>query len=236
MSQTKYKFLKGKKINFEVLKQYLKRNSQKSQSTEGRKAQTDKYIKLAEEIRHRSESRKKMDYTSSFYQSISKFKKIYPRNKLDYIRMNFLTEAKMHETSHYKMYGTLNKSVDSSDTNRLFNNFISGSSTINVNQAQGIPSVISEQQREGLDRKRKIDIKKLNLSTCNSRYRASSSFPMKPLKVKIKSITSNYLHNSRHRKFERFGSLKSKSGERKYRFFRLKTIEGKTPSRVSKNL
>lgn len=59
---------------------------QRSKSSAGKRIVEDKFLRMAEDIKHRSESRKKIDYCTSFYESVAKSKRIYPRDNLDYIR------------------------------------------------------------------------------------------------------------------------------------------------------
>ncbi|CAI2377179.1 unnamed protein product [Moneuplotes crassus] len=231
MAKFLHRSLRSKTINFRVLKQYLKKvNSQRSKSTAGRKIRADYYLKLAEDIRHRSQTRKKLDCSSSLYQSLSRTKCIYPKGKLDFIRANYLEDKKLHESSHHKMYGTLNKSSDPCETKFLFNNFISEGLTNSKNQVQEEPKRLEDQEKI-IQKIKKFNLNKLNLTTCNSIFKANTTLPMRPLRSKIKSITSQLYQRGRISR--QLSHIRSKKGERKYRFFRLKTSHEKKPLTLS---
>ena len=75
----------------------------------------DRFNRLAEDIRHRSESKNKDDKT--VFERVVGGRLIYPRNKLDQIRLNYCWPNDLHETSHINMYGPNTKSVDLTSLN-----------------------------------------------------------------------------------------------------------------------
>jgi len=148
----------------------MKVNLPRSKSTisNGISKEKDKYIKLANDIRQRSESRRKVSKKNSLFERVALTKPIYAKDQLDFIRINYCSPDKAHETSHFKVYGNMNQSVQIEPKKLLASNYTSCSIDFKNTHHKENSVIESGSMTTKINRP---NVSRLNLSTCEPKYK-----------------------------------------------------------------